>query len=101
MIVKNIEKKEDRTATFSVEVDDLEFEAAVAKAYKKNKGSISIPGFRKGKAPRALIENMYGADMFYQDAMDELGPEAFMFGIENSGLKIIGRPSITDMDLSE
>ncbi|MCF0138322.1 MAG: trigger factor [Oscillospiraceae bacterium] len=101
MIVKNIEKKEDRTATFSVEVDALEFEAAVAKAYKKNKGSISIPGFRKGKAPRALIENMYGADMFYQDAMDELGPEAFMFGIENSGLKIIGRPSITDMDLSE
>ena len=101
MIVKNIEKKEDRTANFEVEIDAAEFDAAVNTAYNKNKASISVPGFRKGKAPRAIVENMYGEDTFYQDAMDILCPEAFAFGIENSGLKIIGKPVITKADLSE
>ncbi len=101
MIVKNIEKKEDKTASFQVEIDAAEFEAAVNKAYNKAKGSISVPGFRKGKAPRAIIENMYGEDTFYQDAIDDLCGEAFGFGIENSGIKIIGRPSITNVDLSD
>ncbi len=101
MIVKNIEKKEDKTASFQVEIDAAEFDVAVNKAYNKAKGSISVPGFRKGKAPRAIIENMYGEDAFYQDAMDDLCGEAFGFGIENSGIKIIGRPSITSVDLSD
>lgn len=101
MIVKNIEKKEDKTASFQVEIDAAEFDAAVNKAYNKAKGSISVPGFRKGKAPRAIIENMYGEDAFYQDAMDDLGPEAFVFGLESSALKIIGKPAITNVDLSE
>lgn len=101
MIVKNIEKKEDKTASFQVEIDAAEFDAAVNKAYNKAKGSISVPGFRKGKAPRAIIENMYGEDAFYQDAMDDLGPEAFVFGLESSSLKIIGKPAITNVDLSE
>ncbi|MDO4815430.1 MAG: trigger factor [Bacillota bacterium] len=101
MIVKNIEKKEDKTASFQVEIDAAEFDAAVNKAYNKAKGSISVPGFRKGKAPRAIIENMYGEDAFYQDAMDDLGPEAFVFGLESSALKIIGKPAITNVDLSD
>lgn len=101
MIVKNIEKNEDRTATFQVEIDSAEFDAAVTKAYNKAKGSINVPGFRKGKAPRAIVENMYGEDAFYQDAEEDLMPEAFGFGIENSGLKIIGKPSITKVDLSD
>ena len=101
MIVKNIEKNENKTASFQVEIDAAEFDAAVGKAYNKAKGSINVPGFRKGKAPRAIVENMYGEDTFYQDAMDILAPEAFGFGIENSGLKIIGKPSITNVDLSD
>ena len=101
MIVKNIEKKEDRTASFQVEIDAAEFDAAVGKAYNKAKGDISVPGFRKGKAPRAIVENMYGEDTFYQDAMDDLCGPAFAYGIENSGLKIIGKPSITKVDLSD
>lgn len=76
MIVKNVEKKEDNTLTFQVESDAAEFEAAVNAAYLKNKHSINIPGFRKGKAPRAVVEGMYGAEVFYQDAMDELAPKA-------------------------
>ena len=101
MIVKNIEKNENKTASFQVEIDAAEFDAAVGKAYNKAKGSINVPGFRKGKAPRAIVENMYGEDTFYQDAMDILAPEAFGFGIENSGLKIIGKPSITNVDLND
>ena len=73
MIVKNVEKKENNTALFQVESDAAEFEAAVNAAYLKNKSSIYIPGFRKGKAPRAIVEGMYGHEVFYQDAMDELG----------------------------
>lgn len=101
MIVKNVEKKEDNTALFQVECDAAQFEAAVAAAYKKNKGSIYIPGFRKGKAPRAIVEGMYGKDVFYQDAMDELAPEAFAFGLEESGLKTVGAPSISDVKVTD
>ena len=76
MQLKNVEKKEKNTAVFEVETDAAEFEKAVNGAYLKNRSSISIPGFRKGKAPRAVIEGMYGPEVFYQDAMDELAPEA-------------------------
>ena len=101
MIVKNIEKKEDnKYASFQVEVDANEFEAAVDQAYKRNKKDIAITGFRKGKAPRAVIEGMYGADVFYKEAMDEIAPEAFEFGYNNCGLKIIGRPSVSDINIS-
>lgn len=101
MIVKNVEKKDEKNATFQIEVDSAEFEAALNKAYNKNKGSISVPGFRKGKAPRAIIENMYGAEVFYQDAIDEIAPEAFAFGYDNCGLELIGTPRVTNMDLSD
>ena len=64
MLVKNVEKKDSKTASFQVEVDAKEFDEAVNKAFNKNKGSISIPGFRQGKAPRAVVEGMYGHDVF-------------------------------------
>ena len=101
MIVKNIEKKENNTATFQVESDAAEFEAAVNGAYLKNKGSIYIPGFRKGKAPRAVVEGMYGAEVFYQDAMDELAPKAFELGLEESKLRMVGSPSIADVKVTD
>ena len=101
MILKNVEKKENNTAAFVVESDAAEFEKAVNEAYRKSRSSISIPGFRKGKAPRAVIEGMYGPEVFYQDAMDELAPNAFEFGLKESALKTVGTPSITDVNITD
>ena len=101
MIVKNVEKKEDNTLTFQVESDAAEFEAAVNAAYLKNKHSINIPGFRKGKAPRAVVEGMYGAEVFYQDAMDELAPKAFEQGVTENDVKFVGTPSIVDVNVTD
>lgn len=101
MIVKNLEKKEQNTASFQVESDAAEFETAVNNAYLKNKKDIYIPGFRKGKAPRAVIEGMYGKEVFYQDAMDELAPAAFEFGLNEYELKIVGAPAIEDVNITE
>ena len=101
MIVKNVEKKENNTAVFQVESDAAEFEAAVNGAYLKDKASIYIPGFRKGKAPRAVVEGMYGKDVFYQDAMDELAPQAFEQGVKEAELRFVGAPSITDVNVTD
>ena len=101
MIVKNVEKKEDNTLTFQVESDAAEFEAAVNAAYLKNKHSINMPGFRKGKAPRAVVEGMYGAEVFYQDAMDELAPKAFEQGVTENDVKFVGAPSIVDVNVTD
>ena len=101
MVVKNVEKKENNTAVFQVESDAAEFEAAVNGAYLKNKASIYIPGFRKGKAPRAVVEGMYGKDVFYQDALDELAPKAFEQGVKESELRFVGAPSISDVNVTD
>ena len=101
MILKNVENKENKTATFQVESDAAEFESAVNGAYLKNKASINIPGFRKGKAPRTVVEGMYGAEVFYQDAMDELAPKAFEFGLDESKLRMVGTPAIVDVNVTD
>ena len=101
MIVKNVEKKENNTALFTVQADAAEFEKAVNGAYLKNKSSIYIPGFRKGKAPRAVVEGMYGSEVFYQDALDELAPAAFEKGLEESGLRMVGSPAISDVKVND
>ena len=101
MIVKNVEKQENNTALFQVESDAAEFEAAVNSVYLQNKASIYIPGFRKGKAPRAVVEGMYGKDVFYQDAMDELAPQAFEQGVKEAELRFVGAPSITDVNVTD
>ena len=101
MIVKNVEKQEKNTAVFVVESDAAEFEKAVNDAYLKARSSISIPGFRKGKAPRAVVEGMYGPEVFYQDAMDELAPVAYEFGLNESALKVVGAPAIKDVEITE
>lgn len=100
MIVKNVEKKENNIV-FQVESDAAEFEAAVNAAYLKNKSNIAIPGFRKGKAPRTVVEGMYGADVFYQDAMDDLAPKAFELGITEKEIKFVGAPSIVDVNVTD
>ncbi len=101
MILRNVEKKEDNSAVILVESDAAEFEAAVQKAYQKSKGSINIPGFRKGKAPRAIVEGMYGPEVFYQDALDEMAQSAFEFGMQESGLRMVGSPAIDAVNVTD
>ena len=101
MILKNQEKKENNRLAFTVESDNAEFEQAIKKAYQKNKGQISIPGFRRGKAPLAIIEGMYGREVFYQDALDELVQPAFDKGVEEGSVNFIGMPSIVSADVSD
>ena len=101
MIVKNVEKKEKSTVTFEVLCDAAEFEKAVNGAYLKNKSKIFVQGFRKGKAPRMIIEGLYGKDVFYEDAADDLAPAAFTFGAEQSGLRVVGTPAVRGMDVSD
>ena len=101
MNVKEFEKKEKNTAELTVEVSAEEFEAAVQKAYLKVRGKITVPGFRKGKAPRKMIESMYGAGVFYEDAVEILYPEVLQYGVEQEKLEIVGQPSILDFNISE
>ena len=73
----NVEKLEKNMAKLTVEVSAEDFEKAIQGAYLKQKNRINIPGFRKGKAPRVMIEKMYGAGIFYEDAANALIPEAY------------------------
>ncbi len=101
MILKNVEKKEHNSAVFTVAADAAEFEKAVNGAYLKNKKDVYIPGFRKGKAPRQVIEGMYGKEVFYQDAMDDLAPGAYELGVKEGELRVVGQPHISDVNVTE
>ena len=100
MNVKSVEKKGNQ-ATIVVEIDKELMESGVNKAYMKARKSIMIPGFRKGKAPRKMIESMYGAHVFYEDGLEEIFPEVYDFAVIKQDVKAVGRPSLTDMQISE
>ena len=100
MNVKNIERNGNQ-ATVTVEIDKELMEKGVNAAYMKARKSIQIPGFRKGKAPRKMIESLYGAHVFYEDGLEEIFPEVYEEAVVKQELKAIGRPSLTDMDISE
>lgn len=89
--VENLEKN---MAKLTIEVSAEEFEAAMEQAYQKKKGQIAIQGFRKGKAPRAMIEKMYGPGMFYEDAANAIIPVAYEKAAEESELDIVSQPAI-------
>lgn len=89
-----VEKLEKNMAKLTIEASAEEFEAALQQAYGKNKGKINIAGFRKGKAPRAVIEKIYGASIFYEDAANIVIPDAYEKAAEESGLDIVSRPEI-------
>ena len=101
MILKNVEKKEKSTALLTIEVPAAEFDAAIEQVYRKNKSAIALPGFRKGKAPRKLVEQMYGADVFYEDAVNELYPVALADAVKESGLDMVGYPSVEMVSLGK
>lgn len=89
-----VETLEKSMAKLTIEVSAEEFEAAMQKAYIKNKGKIQLPGFRKGKAPRMMIEKMYGAGIFYEDAANSIIPDAYENAAKESGLVITSQPEI-------
>ena len=91
-------KKEGNKVTLKITVDNNKFEEAVNKAYNKTKGKYNIPGFRKGKAPKVVIETQYGKGVFYNDAIDMLFPEVYPEAIKELNIDPIDRP---DLDIEE
>lgn len=89
-----VEKLEKNMAKLTIEVSAEELEKALQKAYLKNKNKISVPGFRKGKVPRQMIEKMYGPEIFYDDAANVLIPDAYAAAADECELKLVSRPSI-------
>lgn len=89
-----VEKLEKNMAKLTIEVAAEEFEVALEKAYQKNKNKISIQGFRKGKAPRKMIEKMYGEGVFFEDAANIIIPDAYAKAAEESELEIVSQPEI-------
>ena len=89
-----VEKLEHNMAKLTIEVPETELEAAIEKAYQKQKKNISLPGFRKGKAPRVMIEKMYGKGVFLEDAANSLIPVQYSLAAGESGLEIVSQPTI-------
>ena len=101
MKVNSVEKNGNK-ATVVVEIDKELMESGVNKAYLKARKNIMVPGFRKGKATRKMIESMYGAHVFYEDGLEEIFPEIYDFAIAHQeGFKAVGRPNLTDMQISD
>ena len=101
MNVTGFEKKENNEAVLTVAVDAQTFEKALDSVYKKMRGDIAVPGFRRGKAPRKIIENLYGASTFYNDALDDLIPDVCAFGITDKALTTVGYPKIGKVEVQE
>ena len=89
-----VEKLEKNMAKLTIEASAEEFDKAIQKAYHKNKNKINVQGFRKGKAPLAIIERIYGPEIFYEDAANEIIPDAYEKAAKESGLEIVSRPEI-------
>ncbi len=100
MNIKSVEKNGNK-ATVVVEIDKELMESGVNKAYLKARKNIMIPGFRKGKAPRKMIESMYGAHVFFEDGLEEIFPQVYDETIAKQDFKAIGRPNLTDMQIGE
>ena len=100
MKVNSIERNGNQT-TIVVEIDKELMESGVNKAYLKARKNIAIPGFRKGKAPRKLIESLYGAHVFFEDGLEEIFPEVYDFAVIGQDIKAVGRPNLTDMQIND
>ena len=94
MTVKSCEKLEKSRVALTIETSAEEFEAAVNKAYLKMRGKINVPGFRVGKAPRKIIEKMYGAEVFYEEAVNIILPDAYEAAVKEQELEAVGYPQV-------
>lgn len=95
------QKVEANSVLLEIQVTAEEFKAAVDRAYKKNATKIALPGFRKGKAPRAMVEKMYGEDMFYEDAVNELYPKAYAEALEEANIVPVDRADVEILDVTK
>ncbi len=100
MNVKSAEKETSK-ASVTVELTKAELEPAINKAYLKYRKDIAIPGFRKGKAPRVVIEAAYGKHVFYEDAIEEMFPQIYQDAVMTQDMKPVGRPSVSDMNIAD
>lgn len=100
MNVKSVEKETSK-ATVTVELTRAELEPAINKAYLKYRKDIAIPGFRKGKAPRVVIEAAYGKHVFFEDAIEEMFPQIYQDAVMTQDMKPVGRPSVSDMKIGD
>ena len=101
MSVKNCEKREKSMVELTVEVSAADFEAAVEKAYRKQRGKINIPGFRPGKATRKMIESMYGPEVFYEEAVNIALPDAYMNAVKEQELDVVGYPEVELLEVGK
>ena len=101
MSVKNCEKREKSMVELTVEVSAADFEAAVEKAYRKQRGKINMPGFRPGKAPRKMIESMYGPEVFYEEAVNIALPDAYMEAVKEKELDVVGYPEVELLEVGK
>jgi len=101
MKLNKVEKQEKSIVELEIAVSKEEFEAAIEKAYRKNVGRFNIPGFRKGKAPRKMIEQFYGTGVFFEDAINLSYPDAYDSAVEEAKLDVVGRAEVDIKDLDE
>ena len=94
MSVKSCERLDKSKVALTIEADAAAFEAAINKAYLQQRSKISVPGFRPGKAPRKMIESMYGAEVFYEEAVNILLPDAYEAAVKEQELKVVGYPEV-------
>ena len=94
MSVKSCEKLEKSKVALTIEVSAEDFEVAINKAYLKMRGKMNIPGFRPGKAPRKIVESMYGAEVFYEEAVNIVLPDAYEKAVSDEKLEVVGYPEV-------
>lgn len=100
MNIKSNEKKENSTYELVIEVGAAEFQAAIDKVYNRQKNRINVPGFRKGKAPRKMVEKMYGAEIFFEDAISLAYPDAYEAALEEAGIDPVAYPQLEVLEVS-
>ena len=101
MALKSTNKVETNVYEIEFDASKEVFDAAVEKVYRKEVKKINIPGFRKGKAPRSIIEKMYGKGVFYEDAINEIIPDAYEAAIKESGLSVVSRPEFDVVSIDD
>ena len=101
MNLKNTTNPEKNVAVLEFVIDKETFDAEVTKVFEKKKADITLPGFRRGKAPRHLIEKMYGATVFYDEALDNLLPEAYEAALASTKLDAVSRPELDVVSIDD
>ena len=101
MSLTSVNKLENNTVELQIQVSEEQFQDALVKAYKKKVKSIALPGFRKGKAPKAMIEKMYGKEFFYDDAINMVYPAAYEAAVEEAKIEPVDRANVSDLQVED